>query len=405
MKYCSPVKLNPLGILNFAAFWQYQRLVMPISFLFYLYNGLKFTDFILCQSLYSAACLIGKIITGALGDLFSKKKILITAYLLFLFRVVLWINFEGFWIILAGEILYGLFKALYRGNVDSYIYEYLESENMTSDMASKYGKLSFYTSLGSAVSCFAGVILYKFFGFKTILYAELVFQIIAVTALMFLPDIKHSDKVSSYPFEFIKTALSSIKSLLLNFRVNFFVYYSALLNGLTSVFVWNFQPLLKISSAPVIYYGVVNFINQILRAGGALFAHRFIKNIKPYALINVVYLSVALSFGLLICGYIFKNYLLILLFLIIICIVIFMFVVFNIFSVAKVHENTKDFNRASTSSVYTFCDDFMSFFLLLNFKFLYDKIGILNSLVVFLVIAAVFLLPVLGKKACALQDC
>lgn len=405
MNNASKIKLNPLSVLNFATFWQYQRLVMPISFLFYLYNGLRFTDFILCQSLYSAACLVGKIVMGALGDIFSKKKILITAYLLFMLRVILWINFEGFWIILAGELLYGLFKALYRGNVDSYIYEYLESENIPSDMASKYGKLSFYTSLGSAISCFAGVILYRFFGFKTILYAELVFQIIAVTALMFLPDIKIENKKELLnPFEYFKSALNSTKSLFLNFKVNFFVYYSALINGLTSVFVWNFQPLLKVSSAPIIYYGVVNFVNQILRAAGGLFAHNFVRGIKPFRLVNIVYFSVILSFVFLIAGYTLKNYILILLFLMIICLVIFLFVVFNVFSVAKVHEHTQDYNRAATSSVYTFCEDFMSFFLLLNFKFLYDKIGIINSLVVYAIIAAVVMLPVFGKNVCLKHD-
>lgn len=151
----------PLKILNYSSFLQYQRFVMPISFLFYLENGLTFSDFILFQSIFNITCLCAKIPMGFLGDIFSKKYILIFSYFLFLLRVILWINFSGFWIILVGEILYGLFKAFYKGNVDSYIYEWLSKCNKEQHMLPDYGKLSFYTSMGSAISCFVGVILFK----------------------------------------------------------------------------------------------------------------------------------------------------------------------------------------------------------------------------------------------------
>ena len=184
------MNISPLKVLNFATFLQYQRFVMPISFLFYLYNGLNFSDFILFQSIFNITCLIAKIPMGVIGDMFSKKYILIFSYFLFLLRVILWISFSGFWIILCGEILYGLFKALYRGNVDSYIYEWLKTQNIEKNILPDYGRLSFYTSLGSAISSLLGAGLYKFFGFKILLYLELVMQIIAISALFLLPNIK-----------------------------------------------------------------------------------------------------------------------------------------------------------------------------------------------------------------------
>ena len=58
-------------------------------------------------------------------------------------------------------------------------------------MIDKYGKWAFYTSLGSAVSCIAGVILlYKFYGFHTILYIELITQVLAISCLLLLPNTK-----------------------------------------------------------------------------------------------------------------------------------------------------------------------------------------------------------------------
>ena len=181
--------ITPLRILYFSSFLQYQRFIMPISFLFYLHNGLNFSDFILFQSVFNITCLIAKIPMGFLGDIFSKKFLIILSYLMFLLRVILWICFSGFWIILAGEILYGLFKALFRGNVDSYMYEWLKQNNVSEKMLPKYGKLSFFTSIGSAVSCIAGVIIYKHYGFNSILYLELIMQLFAVCLLFFIPNI------------------------------------------------------------------------------------------------------------------------------------------------------------------------------------------------------------------------
>lgn len=388
-------KLNPLSMLNCATFFQYQRFVMPISFLFYLHNGLTFSQFILCQSIFNATCLIGKILFGVIGDIISKKYVIIFAYLLFLLRVVLWINFSGFWIILAGEILYGLFKAFYRGNVDSYIYEYLESNNLNADMVKRYGKLSFYNSLGSAVSCFAGVILYKFYGFKTILYLELFTQIIALICLCFLPNIQTARKhrIKSKVVYYFRSVKKSIAKVIKNAKINYYVYYSAMLSGLTSVFVWNFQPLLKMSSAPVFLYGIVNFINQILRAAGGYTSKEILAKFSKSGLFVAEFVSVVLSFGLLIAGYFMKNCVFTVGALVLICFAIYLFVVFNIFTVSKVHEITYDYKRAVTSSANTFFEDFMSFFLLIVFKFLYDGFGFIPAISIFGIAAIICLVP------------
>ena len=390
--------MSPLRILNFATFLQYQRFVMPISFLFYLYNGLNFSDFIFFQSIFNITCLIAKIPMGYLGDLFSKKFILIVSYFLFMLRVVLWIFFRGFWIILAGEILYGLFKALYRGNVDSYIYEYLEKNQKEKNMVSKYGKLSFFTSVGSALSCIAGVILYKFLGFKAILSIELLMQIFAVILLFFIPNIKTSERFEKPKKEHFNDIKNSIKLIITNSKVNYYVYYSAFLTGITGILVWNFQPLLKISSAPVIIFGVVSFINQILRGIGGLCAKKFLNFISQNNLLKMEYLSVILSFLLILACYKIKLYIPILLCIVLICFAIMFFVIFNVLTVSKIHDNTDDCNRAVTSSTNTFFGDFASFFLLLVFKYLYDNFGIQNSLLIFLVLFTIILFPIKEMK-------
>lgn len=397
MSFVKEKSLNPLSILNFSTFFQYQRFVMPISFLFYMHNGLGFSDYIFCQSMYNATCLITKFLFGFVGDIFPKKYIIIFAYLLFLLRVVLWINFSGFAVILVGEILYGMFKAFYKGNVDSYIYEYLQSKKVGNEMISKYGKLSFFNSVGSAVSCFVGVLLYKYFGFKTLLYIELCTQILAVSGLFLLPNICSNIQHKIKPTYYIKSIFKNLQSVLTNCKVNYYVFYSAILSGLTSVFVWNFQPLLKLSSAPIFLYGVVNFVNQMLRALGGLKAKEIVKKISNITLVRIEYAAVILSFLLLLAGYLIKNYIFIFISLLVICCAIFMFVVFSIFTVSKIHYYTYDYNRATTASVNTFVEDFLSVFLLLGFKYLYDKVGFAYSISIFIILVMIILFPRIKK--------
>ncbi len=381
-----------LNILNFSSFLQYQRFIMPISFLFYISNGLTFSDFVFFQSIFNITCLISKIPMGFLGDIFPKKHLIIISYLMFTLRVLLWIFFSGFWVILAGEILYGLFKALFRGNVDSYIYELLKKNNIEAKMMSGYGKLSLYTSIGSALSCIAGAILYKYTGFKTILILELVFQIVAVILLCFIPNIPAANKPGRTFTQHLNDLRQSILSTITNEKINYLVYYSAFLTGMTTVFVWNFQPLLKYSHAPVILFGVVSFVNQLLRGIGGACANFFVKLFKT-SITKIEYMFVILAFLMILSAYKVNNYIFSALAIFIVSAAIMLFVVFNIYTVSKIHANTPDASRASTSSTSTFWGDFSAFIMLISFKFLYDGVGLKYTLLIFFLLAMILLFP------------
>lgn len=389
----SAKKISALTILNLASFFQYQRYLMPILFLFYLHNGLSFSDFIFFQSIFCITCLIAKLLFGFIGDIFSKKYLLILAYTFFLIRVCLWYIFGGYWYLLAGEILYGLFKVFYTNNIDSYIYEWLKVNNLTESMLPKYGKLSFYTSLGSAISCCVGVVLYMYFGFKIVLLAEIIMQVAGLVLLFFIPNIQKNKKKKAKIQKNFKRLKYGFVSLFHNKKINYYVYYSSMLSGLTSVFVWNFQYLLKLSSASVILYGAVSFINQIFRAMAGFFAPDVMRRFLIFSYIKIQYIVLILSFIFLITSFVYKNYLISFAVLIFICFAIFLYVIFNIFTVARLHENTCNYRRATTSSINMFFRDFASFIFLLIFKCLIDNFGIIKSLLIFMCFSTLALFP------------
>ena len=139
-------------------------------------------------------------------------------------------------------------------------------------------------------------------------------------------------------------------------------------------------------------FGIISFINQFFRGLGGAFANSIVV-ILNHLIFKVVYLCAIFSFILLIIAYKINNYLLSSLIILIISLSILMFVVFNIYTVSKIHTYTIDKRRASTSSTNTFWGDFSSFVMLLLFKCIYDSCGLITTLVIFLILFVILLLP------------
>ena len=370
-------KLNdkPLKIINFAVLLQQQRYVLPVSFLFYLYNGLTLSDFVFFQSIFYFTCLLAEIPAGYIGDIFPRKNVLIFSYILFMIRILLWITMQGYWIVMIGEILYGLSKAFYRGVSDGYIYDYLKLNNITEEMLNAYGKYNFYMSTGCAISAIIGAVFYKLWGFKVILSIEFLLNICAIIMLTFLPQIKNEKThVNKLKDHFISIT-DALKNTLTDKKINYYIFYTAILAGITSLFVWNFQPLMKNANVPVILFGVLYFINHILRAGASYYAKKIINKIKIKLLGFVVWLSYFISLGIILLNQIKTNKYICFISLILVCIAIGIQMTFNVATVARIHNFIKQKVRATSSSVNSMMMELCQGMFLIIYKFLLDKIA------------------------------
>ncbi|MBR2068155.1 MAG: MFS transporter [Candidatus Gastranaerophilales bacterium] len=366
---------KPLKLLNTAVFLQQQRYLLPVSFLFYLYNGLNLSDFIFFQGIFYFVCLISEIPAGYLGDIFKRKNILIFSYLLFLSRITLWIFFKGYWIVLIGEILYGLSKSCYRGVSDGYIYDYLKTKNIENSMLKRYGKYNFFMSSGCAISAILGVALYKYFNFKILLILEFIIHTIAILLLIFLPQIPHIQvKKTTFKVHFLNI-INTIITTLKNKNINLEIFYSSILVGTTSIFVWNFQPAMKLANVAIVLFGVIYFINHTTRAFASLYAQKIINIINFKKLGLLVWVCYMFSFLIIILNRIYINPVFCFISLIIICLAIGMQMAYNVSTTSLVHKYAKNKTRATTSSVNYMIAGFCSSAFLMLFKNLIDYIS------------------------------
>lgn len=385
---------DPLRTINFAVLLQQQRYLLPITFLFYLYNGLTLSDFILFQGIFYFTCLFFEVPAGYLADVFPRKNILIFAYFLFLLRIILWLFSKGYLVILFGEILYGLSKAFYRGVSDGYIYDYLKYKNLSCEMLKKYGKFNCYMSFGSAISALLGVFLYKISGFKFLLFVELIINIFAIFLLMQLPNVPQVRAKSKTFVNHFKNLIFAFKNTLKNKNINIDIFYSAILVGVTSLFVWNFQPLMKNASVPVIFFGAIYFINHLLRGLFAFFARRIVDKFQLKNIGKIVWFLYFVSFCVLLFNKNYSNKYLCIFSLLFICFAIGIQMVYNVAVVSKVHNFVFPKIRATASSVNSMLQEMSSGIILISYKYLLNFELAVNIFAVFagLFIISLFLL-------------
>lgn len=384
IKHLFAVK-NPLKLLNFTTLLQQQKYIVPISYLFYISNGLTLSDFLLFQSIYYFTGLIAEIPAGYIGDIFPRKNILILSYVLFICRILMWIIIPNYHTILLGEILFGLSKAFFRGVSDGYIYDYLKTYNATELMLNKYGKFNFFVSAGTAISCLIGAWLYKYLGFRILLGIELICNSTALFILFFLPNIPQNKKAVSFIQHFSKI-FDIIKSSAKNTKINFHMIYSGILSGITSVFVWNFQPLMKSYALPASLFGVIYFINHILRAIGSMYADKFMKIFSLSKTGWLVWILYIFCFIIMIKATELKYIPICIVTLVFVCIAIGIQMIFNVGNLSRIHSLISSNSRATISSVNSMLSSLFSGLFLMMFRHLANNGTIASALIIFVCI-------------------
>lgn len=308
----------------------------------------------------------------------------------------MWIIAPNYYTILLGEILYGLSKAFYRGVSDGYIYDYLKEFQVPNLMLNKYGKFNFYMSMGSAISCLLGAWLYQYFGFSLLLIIELFCNSTAVILLLFLPKISQS-KISNISFKkHLKTIFNTVRKTVLNQKLNTYMLYSGLLTGITSVFVWNFQPFMKRFELPIVLFGLIYFINHLLRALGAINSKYLINKFSLQRIGLYVWILYLVCFLTYINIMNYNNKYICILALIFICVSIGIEMVFNIGNLSRIHQNIISKTRATISSFNSMLASLFSGLFLMLFKTITSQYSITTALTTF-VIFHLFLFIVVNK--------
>ena len=388
--------LKPLSKFNLSVFFQTQIFLLPVLLLFYQHNGLTTGDFFLFQGIFSLAALLFEVPAGYIGDLFPKKNILILSYTCFIIRLILWIFWAsyGYWIIFAGEILYAMQKASFSGAADGYVFEFLKLQGRDGRMPKRYGKLNFCMSLGTALSSLVGAWCYQRisewslsryqqdYGFVVLLGMELILNIVALILVCRMPGVPVVAPVKQSLKEVYIRFFKIIAWTWHHPALRYHILYAGMMASVTLVFVWSFQPLMKILSVPVAVFGAVYFLNHLFRALAGLWLDRIMRILTMPQLGITVFILFTLSFAVSI-GMIYAQPLPLwinFLYFGFLAVTIGTQVAFSLANTSRLHRLVPSDRRSTVSSANIAVGRIFSGFFLILMKFLIDGSSLSVSL-------------------------
>lgn len=377
---------NPLLSLNISILCRSQ-LLLPVLFLFYQQNGLTAGDFFLFEGISSFISLLLIIPSGYIADFFSKKYVLLLSFLLLLIKSFLWIFFHGYYIILLGTILNNVSKSLYFATADSYIYEYLSYNKREKEMLNKYGKMNFYFSLGIAITSIFSSICYSYFGSLVLLIIDFLLSSIATFLIFLMPNlpVAHKKNKKSLKYRIIEMYVI-VKNVLKNKKINKLFFLCGIFGTTTLISSNSFQPIMKISLVPVSLFGIVFFVNYLLRSLSGIFVNKFQKLFSLQKASYVVFLTFILSLLLLSFSSIILNKYFVLFSIFVTCCAISFEVMFNIESITYIHKKILFKRRSATSSIIFAITKLFSSIFLSSFKFTLSHLSISFSIFLYIII-------------------
>lgn len=365
--------MKALHLLNLAVFFRTQIFMLPVLLLFYQLHGLSVTDFFFFQGLFSLTALLFEIPAGYISDKYPRKIVLIFAHTLYLTRLILFLYVPSYIGILLGELVFGISKAFITGTSDSYIYDVLSQKGKSHQMLKNYGSFNFCISLGASIATLTGAWIYQQQGFLFILSLEIFLNTLSISLLFLLPNIPATKMITSSFYNKYKIVFKTVSDTLKNRRLNVFIIFSSLLTGITTVFVWSFQPLMKLFEFPILFFGVIYFINHLIRAIASSTSSLLLKKM-PLSLFAILSYSLYLISFIVIDITLFKpEFIIGFIILTLMCFAIGSQLVFSIGNTVRLHRLASQTLRATVSSTNIMISRLFSAILLISLKFFPNK--------------------------------
>ncbi|MCV6599314.1 MAG: MFS transporter [Alphaproteobacteria bacterium] len=280
MNFIKTVSLEKAPILlRWSAMLRWFMVILPIIILFYQDKGLTTGQFFLIQGLFSVFNFFLEIPTGYIGDLFSRRKVIIFSFMCYLIGTIVLYFAYGFYLVLLGEVFFAFSMAFASGTNEAYLYDVLKKQNKEKDAIKEQGKVSAYMLYGTAAATFIGGFLYKIMGTDIILI-EVVLIAVGLAMTLFLPELEDVKRVVKEGKSKWQDIIDIAKYASTHHEIKWLMLFPSLFGAGTLVLFWTQQPLMQNNAVPVYLFGIFMGMNQLFRAILSHGAHKLFKFLK-----------------------------------------------------------------------------------------------------------------------------
>jgi MFS family permease len=133
-------------------FLKNQRYFEPFIILAFIDKGLSFTSIGLLIAFRELAVNLLEVPSGALADVYGRRKSMIASFISYIASFVLFGLAESFWMLLPAMFLFAGGEAFRTGTHKAMIFSWLRQQGRTGDKTQVYGYTRSWSKIGSAVS-------------------------------------------------------------------------------------------------------------------------------------------------------------------------------------------------------------------------------------------------------------
>lgn len=134
--------------------------LLPVVVPYYNSIGLTFRDFLLGEAFFSAVVLLCEVPSGWISDVWKRRSTLVLGSFFGIIGLALLMLAQGFWSATIAQGIIGIAVALNSGTNTALLYDTLYEEGAQDDYMKLDGRRHGFGIYGTALSCFAGALLF-----------------------------------------------------------------------------------------------------------------------------------------------------------------------------------------------------------------------------------------------------
>lgn len=266
---------------------------MPIIVLFFKENGLSMSQIFILKAVYSVGMLVMEIPSGYFGDVWGRKKTLITGTILTTIGYSIYSGSFDFWQFIIAELILGVGQSFISGSDSALLYDTLKSTNNEKEYQKAEGKV---TSVGNFSEAIAGVIggLLATISLRIPFVCQAIVSAIAIPAALTLvePKLDMERRVAS-----MKDILKVVKYALIDYsKLRYFILFSSLIGTATLTYAWFIQPFFIEAELPVAMLGVIWTILNLIVGTASIYAHKIERRFTQKQMTGFIFIMISSGF-------------------------------------------------------------------------------------------------------------
>lgn len=271
------------------------RFFEAFLFLFLRDKGLSFTDIGFLLAFKEVLVNIFNIPTGAIADLYGRKKSLIFALLAYVISFIIFTYSSSIPLLYLAMFLFGVGESFRAGTHKAMIFDYLRMNNRLKDKTLVYGQTRSWSQRGSALSVLIGAsIVYWGAGYKSIFLYSIIPYILGIINIALYPSyLDKKNETGKSLKEIFAHLVKTTKKCWHSVPLRHLIVQSTLYEGqyrsvkdylqiLIGLFAAGLPFLLDWESEKktAIFIALIYFILYILSSYASKYSHRFVHLFK-----------------------------------------------------------------------------------------------------------------------------